>query len=83
MIRDLVEDKNGTYLSMLMNEYKSKVQKMRLEQMQEELKGKSTNFESIFANDPFREELKENKVLLGFKYSLSFLGTRGAKRRVF
>jgi hypothetical protein len=60
--QNFLQDKNGTYLSMLMNEYKSKVKKMRLEQMQDEIKGKSTHFESIFANDPFREELKENKV---------------------
>jgi len=69
-----------------MNEYKSKVHKMRIEQMQEEIKGKSTHFESIFANDPFREELKENKVNFFFdRLSLIFSnsGPRGPKRRIF
>jgi len=60
--QNFLQDKNGTYLSMLMGEYKTKVNKLRLEQMQEDIKGKSAHFQSIFANDPFREEIKENKA---------------------
>jgi len=47
-----------------MNEYKTKLRDMRLKQMQEELKTKSSNFKSIFAYEPNKENesSKENRL---------------------
>lgn len=57
-----VENKNPSLVSLLMKEYKSKVTALRLEKMKEELQVKSSNFESIFANDQIKEEQREKAV---------------------
>jgi len=63
-----IEDKNASYVSILTKEYKSKLTAMRLKQMQEELKVKSSNFKSIFDDLPNenKENVRENKVEIHF-----------------
>ena len=59
-----LENKKESYVSLLLKEYRTRLTSFRLDKMQEELKGKSSKFESIFNNDQAGQETHELKVYI-------------------